>query len=160
MNKWMKDRRTDRMSEWFSTWKNVWFNAWRMNVRTNVWMNDLFIYFRVVPLPPHPPSFVFCFYQLRHKKKKSQQSAIGHFPEQIMVNYRTSNLDIKEEKNKQRKTASERKEASETYQHEFHFSVFLHWSWTRLLKKKMFTHKHSHGAHRLCEGLDLAKSSI
>ena len=42
-----------------------------------------------------------------------------------MVYYRTSNLDIKEEKNKQRKTASERKDASETYQHEFHFSVFL-----------------------------------
>ena len=88
-------------------------------------MNDLLIYFRVVPLPPPPhPPFVFINYSIR-KKKKSQQSAIGHFPEQIMVNYRTSNLDIKEEKNKQRKTASERKEASGTYQHEFHFSVFL-----------------------------------
>ena len=43
-----------------------------------------------------------------------------------MVYYQTSNLDIKEEKNKQRKTASERKDAKETYQHEFHFSVFLH----------------------------------
>lgn len=50
-----------------------------------------------------------------------------------MVYYQTSNLDIEK---KQRRTASERKDASETYQHEFHFGVFLNWSWTRLLKKK------------------------
>jgi len=39
-----------------------------------------------------------------------------------MVYYQTSNLDIEK---KQRRTASERKDASETYQHEFHFGVFL-----------------------------------
>ena len=81
-----------------------------------------------------------------------------------MVYYWTSNLDIKEDKNKQRRTASERKGAKETYQHEFHFSVFLNWSWTRLLKKKMFTHKHSQCqspmSSTMWRNLDLAKSSI
>lgn len=94
-----KSRKLRNMTSWLTEsveWKNGWkidgrtewvngsvhermydlINAWRMNVRTNVWMNDLFIYFRVVPLPP--PSPLFCFYQLRHKKKKkvsNRQSA-------------------------------------------------------------------------------------